>query len=202
MSFSGSTCGWNDAGGDRNWNRSWPLCAATSELAVAYRSALLMWSTVTLTSFFSPHCFVQVLSNHVSYAGTKWAHWRIFRSPFSCLCAYLSGPANRCCRSPSAPNMPTAKAPAAPRLSRSPRLRPPRSVASSASAIFPPFDRVLTERAAGESLDETVEERVVEQRQRDARDQRRRHQRLPEEDVAANQVVRNAGGERALAGRR
>jgi hypothetical protein len=34
-SVTGMTCCWKDEGGDRNWYRSWPLCAATSELAVA-----------------------------------------------------------------------------------------------------------------------------------------------------------------------
>src|SRR6185503_8765078 len=37
-----------------------------------------MWSTVTVTLFFSPQSFTQG-SNHLSYAGTKWLHWRIFR---------------------------------------------------------------------------------------------------------------------------
>ena len=45
---------------------SWPLCAATSEAARASSCVFAMWSTVTFTSFFSPHCLHQVLSNHVS----------------------------------------------------------------------------------------------------------------------------------------
>jgi hypothetical protein len=34
-SLTGMTCFWNEDGGFRNWYRSCPLCAATSELAVA-----------------------------------------------------------------------------------------------------------------------------------------------------------------------
>src|SRR5207237_10561606 len=33
-----------------------------------------MWSTRTFTPFWSPHSFVSLLSNHVSYAGMKWLH--------------------------------------------------------------------------------------------------------------------------------
>ena len=72
---------------------SWPLWAATSAAARAGR-VLAMWSTWTWTSFFWPHCVIHVLSNHVSYAGTKWIHWMMLRSPLSQRPLYLSGPAN------------------------------------------------------------------------------------------------------------
>jgi hypothetical protein len=64
-------------------NRSCPFCAATSAAARVSSSVLLMCSTFTWTSFFWPHCFTQVLSNQSSYAGTKWTHWMIDRSPFN-----------------------------------------------------------------------------------------------------------------------
>src|SRR4029450_1286110 len=118
----------------------------------------------------------------------------IERLPFSCRCRCLSTPGNELARSAIPPNMLTAKAPAAPRLTRSLLVSPPCS-----SAIPPSFrDCALAEGTTRESLDEAVEERVVEQRERDARDQHRRHQRLPEEDVTADQLVRDAGRERAL----
>ena len=37
---------------------SWPFWAATSAAAALGSSALLMWSTFTWTSFFSPHCLM------------------------------------------------------------------------------------------------------------------------------------------------
>src|ERR1051326_2614957 len=104
----------------------------------------------------------------------------IERLPFSCLCRCLSTPGNELARSAIPPNMLTAKAPAAPRLTSSCLVSP-----SLRSAILPPFCSCASaEGTTRESLDEAVEERVVEQRERDARDQHRRHQRLPEEDVA------------------
>src|SRR5581483_5963819 len=119
----------------------------------------------------------------------------IERFPFSCLCRCFSTPGNELARSAIPPNMVTAKAPAAPRFTRSRLVSPPFS-----SAIPPSFPTcALAEGTTRESLDETVEERVVEQRERDARDQHRRHQRLPEEDVAADQLVRDPGRERPLA---
>src|SRR5215475_12998728 len=38
----------------------------------------LMLSTITSVSLFLPHSFVYSLLNHLSYAGTKWLHCRIF----------------------------------------------------------------------------------------------------------------------------
>src|SRR5581483_10525990 len=121
----------------------------------------------------------------------------IDRFPLSCLCRYLSTPGNELARSAIPPNMVTAKAPAAPRLTRSRLVSPDFSF-----AIPPSFPTcALAEGTTRESLDAAVEERVVEQRERDARDQHRRHQRLPEEDVAADQLVRHARRERPLARR-
>src|SRR2546425_12212272 len=71
-----STCGSNAPGGDRNWNRSCPCCAATSALARVPRSAREMWSTVTSTPLAVPQSLAY-LSNQTSYDGTKWLHWRI-----------------------------------------------------------------------------------------------------------------------------
>src|SRR3989475_1898358 len=71
-----STCGSNAPGGERNWNRSCPCCAATSALARVPRSAREMWSTVTSTPLAVPHSLAY-LSNQTSYDGTKWLHWRI-----------------------------------------------------------------------------------------------------------------------------
>src|SRR5918992_888336 len=65
-------------------------------------------------------------------------------------------------------------------------------------AILPPFG--LPEGASGEALDEPVEERVVEQGERNARDQRRREEPLPEEDVAADQLRRDADRHRLQLG--
>src|SRR5438067_9938697 len=76
-----------------------------------------MCSTVTWTSFFSPHCFTHVLSNQSSYAGTKCTHWMIDRFPLRCLFLYFIGPANE--NGAAAPDTPTAAAPAAPFFSRS-----------------------------------------------------------------------------------
>src|SRR5207249_9610063 len=73
-----STCGSNAPGGDRNWNRSCPCCAATSALARVPRSASAMWSTVTSTPLVVPQSLAY-LSNQTSYDGTKWLHWRILR---------------------------------------------------------------------------------------------------------------------------
>jgi len=76
-----------------------------------------MCSTVTWTSFFSPHCLTQVLSNQSSYAGTKCTHWMIDRSPLSCRFLNFIGPANE--NGAPAPAVPSAAAPTAPFFSRS-----------------------------------------------------------------------------------
>ena len=56
----------------------------------------------------------------------------------------------------------------------------------------------LAERPAGEPGDEAVEERVVDQGQRDGRDQDRGHDPGPVVEVAADQVGRNADRQRAV----
>src|SRR5215204_2813786 len=101
--------------------------------------------------------------------------------------------------------MPIEKAAAVPLLSRSPRVSSEleRTSWSSASATGTSFRLdSLTERSSCKALDETVEKGGVEQRKRDGRDQRRRHQRLPEEDIPPDQVVRDARGHRSLLGGR
>src|SRR5439155_12411331 len=79
------------------------------------------------------------------------------------------------------------------------------SVTSSwldSSSAISPFSFLVAvacrsaEGSSREALDEAVEEHVVEQRQRDAGDQRRRHQRPPVEDVAPDQLRVDAGRER------
>src|SRR5438552_11252524 len=144
-------------------NRSCPLCAATSAAARVSSRVLLMCSTFTCTSFSCPHPLIHVLSNQSSYAGTKCTHWMIDRSPLSSRCLNLSGPANE--YGAEAPATPRATAPAPAFLISSRRSR-------RRSAIPPPFS---TKCAAGETGDEPIEERVVDQCQGDARDQDRGH---------------------------
>src|SRR4029450_12005277 len=62
--------------------RSWPCPAWISAAVRAGISAWLMWSTVTLTPTCFPHSCTKG-SNHLSCAGTKWLHNKIFRSPES-----------------------------------------------------------------------------------------------------------------------
>src|SRR5687767_10962580 len=98
----------------------------------------------------------------------------------------------------------TAKAAAVPRFSRSPRVSSElgRTCSSATSATgYPLFDSILdslTERPSCKALDETVEERGIEKRERDGGNQRRRHERLPEEDVSSDQVVRDPRRHRPL----
>src|SRR4249920_3549358 len=100
----------------------------------------------------------------------------------------------------------TANAAAPPRLIRSLRVSVELEFSSSSvtSATGSPSFRLdsLAKRASCKALDEAVEEGLVEQRERDRRDQHGRHERLPEEDVATDQVVRNACGDRSLLGAR
>src|SRR6266849_890721 len=118
----------------------------------------------------------------------------MWRSPFRCLFLYFSGPAKPIALSARPPNIETANAPAVPRLSRSRRVSvEPWTAGSSWPSMPTSFCRdSLPERAACKALDEAVEERVVEERERDARNQRGGHDRLPVEDVAHDQVVWNA----------
>src|SRR5256885_989445 len=94
-----------------------------------------------------------------------------------------------------------AKAPAAPRLTKSLLVSPgpcgsSPSFASFISSLLSTC--ALAEGTTREPLDEAVEERVVEQREGDARDQDSGHQRLPEEDVTPDQLIRNPGRDRPL----
>src|SRR5688500_2008628 len=97
------------------------------------------------------------------------------------------------------------KAAAVPLLSRPPRVSPEleRTSSSSESATGTSFRLdSLTECVSCRALDDTVETGAVEQRERDGRNQRRRHERLPEEDIPPDQVVGNARRHRSLLGRR
>src|SRR5207249_89229 len=85
-----STCSSKAPGGERNWNRSWPCCAATSALARVPKSAREMWSTVTSIPLAVPQSLAY-LSNQTSYDGTKWLHWRIL-SVFSLRLIRMVGP--------------------------------------------------------------------------------------------------------------
>src|SRR5919206_3574351 len=90
--------------------------------------------------------------------------------------------------------MPTPTAPAPARRSSSRRsYLPSRWLGSSELAIDPPFSALLAECPTGKSRDEAVEKRVVEERQRDARDQCGDHDRAPIRQVAANQIRVDAG---------
>src|SRR5215210_2352947 len=95
------------------------------------------------------------------------------------------------------------KAAAVPLLSRSPRVSSEleRTSWSSESATGTSFRLdSLAECSSCKALDETVEKRVIEQRERDCRNQRRGHERLPEEDISPDQVVRDARRHRSLLG--
>src|SRR5712691_400172 len=105
----------------------------------------------------------------------------IERSPLSCRFLNFIGPANE--NGADAPDTPTAAAPI-PALFSSSRLL------SLLSDIDPPF---LAERSACEPRDEPVEERVVDERQGNARDQDRSHDPGPVEQVAADEVGRHSG---------
>src|SRR5439155_24606754 len=78
--------------------------------------------------------------------------------------------------------------------------RPRRAETSSVSAICPLLS--LAECSAGEPRDETVETRVVEERERDARDERGDHDRSPLRQVAANEVGVHPGRQRPVVGAR
>src|SRR5918998_675355 len=62
------------------WMRSWPDPAEIWEVIWPGTSAVLMWSTVTVTPTFSPQSRAKA-SNHSSWLGTKWLHIRMRRSP-------------------------------------------------------------------------------------------------------------------------
>src|ERR1051325_85355 len=186
---------------DMGWRfmkRSWPLCAATSEAARPSSRVLLMCSTLTWTSLAASQRLMKVLLNQSSYAGTKWTHWMIERLPLSQRPLYLSGPANE--NGAAAPDTPTAAAPMPAFLSRSRLLRRPSSFpGSSFTSVMQPLLSVrLAERSAGEPGDEPVEECVVDECQRNARDQDRGHDPGPVVEVAPDQLGRDADSQRAI----
>src|SRR5947207_3129753 len=100
----------------------------------------------------------------------------IERSPFRCRFLNFIGPANE--NGAAAPEAPIAAAPTPAFLSSSRLLSLP-------SDIDPPF---LAERSACEPRDEPIEERVVDEGERDAGDQDRAHDPRPVVEVAADQV--------------
>src|SRR6267378_7772588 len=110
----------------------------------------------------------------------------IERSPFRCRFLNFIGPANE--NGAAAPEAPTAAAPIPAFFSSSRLLSLP-------SDIDPPF---LAECSACEPRDEPVEERVVDECQRDARDEDRAHDPGPVEQVAADQIGRNADRQRTV----
>src|SRR6266852_4223087 len=122
----------------------------------------------------------------------------IERLPESQRPLYLSGPANE--NGAAAPATPIAAAPAPAFLRNSRRLSNVASGAGSSlvSVIFPPFTNELAECPAGEPRDEAVQERVVDEGQRDARDQDRGHDPGPVVEVAADQIGRDADRQRAV----
>src|SRR5487761_792087 len=109
--------------------------------------------------------------------------------PLSQRPVYLCGPANA--NGAPAPAAPTATAPAPAFFSRSRLLSRP------SSDMNPPF-RALAECAAREAGDETVEERVVDEGERNARDQDRGHDPRPVVEVAANEIRRHADRQRPV----
>src|SRR5688500_5729179 len=96
--------------------------------------------------------------------------------------------------SPPQPGIPAATAPASAAPLR--KSRRDRSCLSHL-IVLPPF-RLSPECSPGEALDEPVEEDVVEQGDRDARDKRGREQPLPEEDIAADELGGDADRDRFL----
>src|SRR3954465_3180714 len=103
----------------------------------------------------------------------------IERSPFSHRPVCRSGPANE--YGAAAPAAPSAAAPAAAFLtsSRLVRRRSSNPEPPFPPSIAPPFR--LAECPSGEPGDEPVQKRVVDERQRDARDQDRGHDPGPVE---------------------
>src|SRR5713226_465678 len=120
------------------------------------------------------------------------------RSPFSQRPLYLCGPANE--NGAAAPETPTAAAPTAAFFSSSRLSRRGSSLplSSLVSGMRPPFKGRLAERSAGESGDEPIQERVVDEGQRNAWNQDRGHDPGPVEQVAADQIRRHADGESAV----
>src|SRR5581483_9100456 len=107
------------------------------------------------------------------------------RFPLSHRPVYLCGPANA--NGAPTPAAPTAAAPAPAFFSNSLLLS-----RFSSPDMNPPS--LLAECAAGEAGDETVEQHVVDERERDARDEDRRHDPGPVVFVTADQSGRNADG--------
>src|SRR6266487_313089 len=74
---------------------------------------------------------------------------------------------------------------------------PSRRLGSSELATTPPFS-ALPECSPGEAGDEPVEERVVEERERNARYERGDHDRSPLRQIAADQIRIDTRGQRAM----
>src|SRR6266550_2066043 len=93
--------------------------------------------------------------------------------------------------------------PAAParRISSRRSYLPSRRLGSSELATTPPF-LALPECSPGEARDEPVEERVVEERERNARYERGDHDRSPLRQIAADQIRVDTRGQRAVRRRR
>src|SRR5262245_36902 len=74
------TCSSKALARPRNMWMSCPDWAATSAVARGTTSAKLTWSTGPSTPLAAPQALAHG-SNHLSYAGTKWLHWRILSCP-------------------------------------------------------------------------------------------------------------------------
>src|SRR5262249_30524937 len=70
------------------------------------------------------------------------------------------------------------------------------AVGRNALRLLRPTAARSLDGASRDAADEAVEEKIVRDRHRDARDQRRRHQFAPVEDIAANEVGRDPQGDR------
>src|SRR5437868_9069919 len=139
-----------------------------------------MCSIVTWTSFFSPQAFAHG-SSQASYGGTKCTHVSAVRLPLSQRPLYFIGPANE--YGAAAPAALTATAPAPAFFSSSRLLIRP------SSDMNPPS--LLAECSSCEACDEPVQERVVDECERDARDEDRGHDSGPVVEIASNQVGRH-----------
>src|SRR5207245_9717840 len=91
----------------------------------------------------------------------------------------------------------TTAAPSQCRTSRATPVTSPTSTSAPDPRASTP-DRRLLHDAAGDPLDESIEEEVVENRHGQPDQQRGAHQRAPEVDVAADQLRRHAHRHRLL----
>src|ERR671918_1800764 len=112
-------------------------------------------------------------------------------SPPTSSVATASPPAPPPSSSPPQPGIPAAAAPL-----KAATLRKSRRERSRLSQFMCyPLSRASPECAARKTLDEPVEEDVVQERDRDAGDERGSEQPLPEEDVPADELGRHADGD-------